>query len=244
MKLPAFSIYKFYRKELPAMTKAALVCIVLWGVLAFVVFSPGFTLAPADTVPAKVVKVSVSDGADREAGIFRDSEPLFLPTSWNFGAEKMPEGLILRETSFLPFGEMLSHHNAVEVLRLKNEQPIPAAEQALGAEAWGPARGFASASESPDLPDEPVKTMARIRDADTGKIVFAGELKGIGRESDRMLLVPSEFFCGIASGYGKPRVMIVTSCGDVERDNKIIEATSKIINSLKLNAGVYRICVD
>ncbi len=225
------------------MTKAALVCIVLWAVLAFVVFSPGFTFAPADGVPAEVASVCVSEKGS-ESGIFRDSEPLFLPTQWNFGASEKPEGLSVRETSFMPFGEMLFRYNATEVIRLKNEQKMPTAEEALDAEAWRLGRGFGAASESPDLPEEEVKTLVLIEEADSGKVVFAGALEGIGCESEKMLLVPSEFFCGIASGYGKPRVMTVVSCGDVERDKKIIEATAGIVNSLNLNVGLYRIRVD
>lgn len=244
VKLPAFSIYRFYRKKLPAMTKVWLVCIVLWVILAFVVFSPGFTFAPVGGIPAAVATLTVSDRAEVEAGVFRDSEPLFLPTQWNFGAEKKPVGLNLRETSFMPFGEILSQYNAIEVIRPKNAQEIPPAEKALGADAWALGRGFGVSGEPEDMHPRAVKTLVRILEADSGKVVFSGELEDIDCESERMLLVPSEFFCGIASGYGKPRVMTVVSCGDVERDRKIIESSAKIVNSLKLNAGVYRICVD
>lgn len=237
------TIYRFYRRELPALTKAALVGIVLWVILAFVVFSPGFTFAPTGGIPAKVSSLAVSEKTS-EAGIFRDSEPLFLPTLRNFGTENIPKELTLRETSFLPFGEILSLYSASEVIRPKSAQRLPKAEDALGPDAWHLGRGFSAVADTAEHPVAAVGTLVRIEDADTGEVVFEGELEGVVNDSDTMLLVPAEFFCGIASGFGKPTVMTVRSCGNTERDSQIIEATSKILNSLKLNAGLFRIFVD
>ncbi|MBE6401917.1 MAG: hypothetical protein E7037_07845 [Verrucomicrobia bacterium] len=243
MKVSA-TIYRFYRKELPAMTKAAVGCIVLWAILAFVVFSPGFTFAPADVVPAKVSSLAVAERVS-EAGIFQDSEPLFLPTALNFENGKKPKELNLRETSFLPFGEILALYDATKVIHLEKEQILPTAEEALGADAWPISRGF---SVAPDCTEEmspvAIKTKIRIEEANTGKTVFSGTLEGIENDSASMIPVPAEYFCGIASGFGKPNVMTIRSCGNTERDKAIIEKASKIVSGLRLNAGIFRIVVE
>ena len=164
---------------------------------------------------------------------------------WNFENGKKPKELNLRETSFLPFGEILSLYDASKVIHLENEQALPTAEEALGADAWPISRGF---SASPDFTGEmspvAIKTKIRIIEANTGKTVFSGTLDGLENDSSSALLVPAEFFCGIASGFGKPNVMTIRSCGNTERDKAIIAEASDIVSSLRLNAGIFRIVVD
>ena len=86
VKISAFPIYRFFRNGLPAMTKAGLACVVAFGLLAFVIFSPGFSFRMPQEKPSRAASVNFAEGY-AEAAFFKDSEPLFLPTRWNFGAE-------------------------------------------------------------------------------------------------------------------------------------------------------------
>lgn len=251
MKISAFAIYRFYRNGLPALTRAALVCIVLFGILAFVIFSPGLAFEKS---PSSRPQVAVLSVAERyvESGIFQDSEPLFLPTSRNFGASEAPKELSLNEEALLPFGEMLflgSGENE-PALALKTNQVPAAASDALGADAWEISTGFGTGTLSfvddaaYEIAAVPVKTRVRVENANSGELVFNGILEGVSGDAEQILLAPTELLCGIASGYGLPRVVIVSSCGDIDRDRQIEKSVSALLSSLSLGRGVYRIFVD
>lgn len=245
MKVSAFPIYRFFRNELSALTKAALVCIVALGALAFVFFSPVISFVPAHVPAARCASVGIAESY-AETGIFQDTEPLFLPTRRNFGESESPEELALRESSFLPFGEMLSlgTRAAAPAMALKHRQIPPTAAEALGADAWRIARGFgAGGFPVPAVAGTP-KSSLRIENAETGEVVFSGELEGADGDDAQTLLSPAEFFCGIAVGYGSPRVLTVASCGDVERDARIRSAVAEILRAVRPGVGVYRIFAD
>lgn len=245
VKFSAFPIYRFFRNELPAMTKAALVCIVLCGVLAFVVFSPGFSFATTKEPASAVASVEIGESY-AQSGIFQDSEPLFLPTHWNFGADVSPKELTFQDSSFLPFGEMLflGTQPSEPAMKLKHAQIPPAVENALGADAWSIARGFGAGTlDVPAVSETPVSRI-RIEDASTGKIVFGGELPEIHGEDDGMLVAPAEFLCGIASDLGAPRVMTVRSSGSSEHDAEMGNAAESLLSKLGCPRGIYRIFID
>lgn len=249
VKFSAFPIYRFFRNELPALTKAALVCVVLFGVLAFVIYSPGFSLRFSEKEISKVSSVNFTEGTT-EAAIYQDSEPLFLPTRRNFGAEISPDALSLQEKSFLPFGELLSLDlNSAELsLPLRNEQIPPPAGSAFGADSWGIARGFASGIwGGKKNAAEEKKPCARlsITDAATGRTVYAGRLSTVEESDDdgQTLFAPAEYFCDVAFPTGKPRVFTVRSCGDAELDAKIAAETAEILRLHVRRSGVFRIFV-
>lgn len=252
VKFSAFPIYRFFRNELPAMTKAALACIVLSGIFAFVIFSPGFSMhSPAKGVPAPA-SVSLAEGYEN-SGVYRDSEPLFLPTSRNFGADISPEALHLREKSFLPFGGLLSIdlQNTELSLRLRNEQIPPLPENAFGADSWEIAKKFAVGETDSDAEKiaaanaERPSARVRIADAETGQIIYAGKLSSLGEYDDgEMLFAPAEYFCDIAFPAGTPRVFTVRSCGDVEVDAKIAAETAEILRKHVRRQGLFRIFAD
>lgn len=227
------------------MTKAGLICIVLFGVLAFAIFSPGFSFSPkkAETAPAATLEISSSYA---ETGVFEDSEPLFLPTRWNFGTTTAPEELRLQRASFLPFAELLfTGTSAPEAaMKLKYDQTPPRADEALGADAWAIARGFGAGTLDLPAAAKQTGTRVRIENAETGAVVFEGEMPGISGDDERMLLAPAEFLCGITSGFGEPRVLTVASCGDPARDAQIRSGTAEILKKLELHGGIYSIFVD
>lgn len=234
------------------MTQAALVCVVLFGILAFAIFSPGLAFEQNSSAEQSQVAVLGISENYVETGVFQDSEPLFLPTRWNFGAADSPKELSLSEQALLPFREMLflGASETGLALDLQISQTPAAPANALGNETWDIARGFGTGTLSfaPDAEKNsaavPVKTRVRVENADSGKTVFSGTLEGIYGDAQQMLLAPAEFLCGIASGYGLPRVVIVSSCGDISRDRQIEKSVSALLSSLNLGRGVYRIFVD
>jgi len=248
VKISAFSVYRFFRNGLPAMTKAALICVVLAGVLAVFVFSPEISFEKKN-VPetlGSIATVSVSK-TYTEVAEFQDFEPLFFPTHWNFGAETLPSESHARYEVFLPFGATLIGQSSVSsALRLKETQAIPSAENALGADAWEIARGFGRAPLDSLVPADvsPTKTAVRIENLDTNEIVFAGTLDDVNGDVQQTLPSPAELFCGLASEYGRPRVVVVHSCGDADLDAKIEKASASLLDSLNLERGFYRIIVE
>lgn len=248
MKISPLAIYRFYRNGLPALTLAALICVVLFGIFAFVIFSPGLAFEQNSASDRPQVAVLGISENYVETGIFRDSEPLFLPTRRNFGAEDAPKELALGEQALMPFREMLflGAGETGIALDLQISQTPAAAADALGNDAWDIARGFGAGTLafSDEAAAVPAKTRVRVQNADSGESVFSGVLEGVDGDAQQMLLAPAEFLCGIASGYGLPRVVIVSSCGDIDRDRQVEKAVSALLGSLNLGRGVYRIFVD
>ena len=249
VKFSAFPIYRFFRNELPALTKAALVCVVLFGVLAFVFFSPGFSFRFSENQLSNAVSVNFTKNCS-EAAIYRDSEPLFLPTRRNFGAEISPDALSLQEKSFLPFGEMLSLDlkSAELSLPLRNDQTPPSAGVAFGPDSWGIAGEFGRGvwGGKKNAPADEKKSRARlsIADAASGRIVYAGRLSVLAADDDgQTLFAPAEYFCDVAFPTGTPRVFTVRSCGDTELDAKIAAETAEILRRDVRVRGIFRIFV-
>ncbi len=246
VKISAFVLYRFFRNGLPAMPSAVAAGVLVLCVLACVVFSPGFSFRRADEGVVKPPAISVSE-TPTEIGTLRDSEPLFLPTRWNFGADTVPEELDLHETSFLPFGGIIFLGIDAEstVTLLKNTQEPPSPEAALGADAWKIATGFGTDPQVPAGIKSSAGTAVRIVDESTGTEFFSGELSEIERDDEpEKLLSPSEFICGISAGYSEPSVIAVKSCGDAERDRRVAAAISKLLHSRFPGRGLYRIFVD
>ena len=252
VKFSAFPIYRFFRNELPALTKAALVCIVLFGISAFVIFSPGFSMRPLKKDVPAPAPVSVAEGYEN-SGAYRDSEPLFLPTARNFGADVSPEALRLREKSFLPFGGLLSIdlQSAELSLRLQNEQIPPLPENAFGADSWEIAKKFALGETDSDAEKiaaanaDRSRAALRIADAETASIVYSAPLATLGEyDNGQTLFAPAEYFCDIAFPAGTPRVFTVHSCGNAELDAKISAEAAEILRKHVRRCGLFRIFAD
>lgn len=242
MKISSSSIYKFFRKELPALTKATSASVVVLGVLAFVIFSPGFTFKKVDQNHG-IARIGVGSGSV-DAGVFKDSEPLFLPTVRNFGAGKTPDELKLQETSFLPFGSLAAQTSANTAMNFKYKLEPPAVEDALGLEAWGIARNFGAGEMNlPHVAGDAESTI-RVINAETGECVFSGVLVGVSGDDAQILLAPAEFIGGVASGYGRPQIATVSSCGSAALDKQISARASSLLTALNLNRGIYRILVE
>lgn len=244
VKISAFPIYRFFRNGLPAMTKAGLACVVAFGLLAFVIFSPGFSFRMPQEKPSRAASVNFAEGY-AEAAFFKDSEPLFLPTRWNFGAEISPKELRLREPSFLPFGELfLATRDAASAMPLKYAQTPPRAEDALGADAWAIARGFGTGTPVvPAAPEAAQGNGVRVVDAVSGETLFAGTLD-VSVDDARTLFAPAEYFCGLAFAEDAPHVLTVRSCGSTDADARVAEAVAALMKSLAPGKGIFRIFVE
>lgn len=225
------------------MTKAALICVVASGVAATVVFSPGFSFGEKGAEePARVAAIGVSRGY-AEVAEFQDSEPIFFPTQKNFGAESLPPELKPRSEPFLPFGEIFVGR-APKIA--DGEIAWRDAGSALGADAWEITEGFGSAPLDALMPaaaSDGAKTVVRIEDLATGKIVFSGTLDGIDGNAEQTLPAPAELFCGVVSEFGRPRVITEESCGDADLDSKIEDAAAALVDSLNFRRGFYRVFV-
>lgn len=245
VKFSAFPLYRFFCTELSAMTKAGLACIALFGALAFVLFSPGFSFSSekTDAAPASALEIT---GRYAETGVFEDSEPLFLPTRWNFGAAEEPAELRLPRAAFSPLSESLLPAPAApdSAIKLKYDRTPPRADEALGADAWPIARGFGAGTLALPAAAKDAGTRVRVENAETGDVVFEGEAAEISGEDERMLLAPAEFLCGVASGFDAPRAMPVRSCGNADLDARIGREAEALLKKLRLRRGVYRVFVD
>lgn len=225
------------------MTKAGLLCTVSFGVFAFVIFSPGFSFERPKTEISDVARLAVVNKR-AESGELRDSAPLFLPTNWNFGVNVSPKELALEEPKFLPVRSSSSETSAPKAIELKNVQDVPLVEDALEMSSWEITRDFGFGEM--DVPEviAPIQSVVRIFSVETGEEIFSGELVGVEGDAPDMLIAPAEFIVGVASGYGRPQLAVVRSCGNIEYDKQISRAASRLLTSLSLPRGMYRIIVD
>lgn len=225
------------------MTKAGLLCIVSFGVFAFVIFSPGFSFERPGTEISDVARLAVVNKR-AESGEIRDSAPLFLPTSWNFGVNVTPKELVLEEPKFLPRKGSSVDASTPKAIELKNVQDVPPIEDALEVSSWEITRDFGFGKMSVPQVVGPVQSAVRIFSVESGKEIFSGELIGVEGDAPDMLIAPAEFIVGVASGYGRPQLAVVRSCGNIEYDKQISKAASRLLTTLNLPRGMYRIVID
>lgn len=237
----SFLVYRFYRNELTPTARIIFAGTFVALLATMVIFAPSVSFKKSKSTDRLAVSIAVTPS---EAEALRDSEPLFLPTAWNYRATHLREELNLKEVAFLPFGGVfyLGANESGRFVFEENYQ-LPEAGSALPVATWRLLRTFGMSPRDEGVQNRAGVPAARIVawNSDTKTQLAAGFLQDESFDDPAMLLVPVEVVC--YDFAGAKQFSIMQSSGNMLVDARILAQVRTWAKQNLRTRGTYSIRV-